>query len=331
LTFGQGVPSESCGKYSNLSPCNILYFSRPLSISSNVILTYLKDQNRKRKLNWKKGFEPFSPRRPSATVPPGPISRANNPLPFPAPRSLPLGAHLSVPSIPPNSPAQRPRVTGDIDSGCCCAPSHHLEPAVAIGQLLPHLCTPLGHLVYSLTKASRRPATPIDRCQGRCATTMPTPSTQRQGLVQHLCFLLPCRHHWRASSRSRPSCLGARRHRALACPCAARGHDQHPPCPAHHRSASASHERTPTMPLYRRTELSHSPHVCVATHAAPSVLRLRRYIRPLPVAYCPPSAVRWSTGELSSPPCSASAAATAEIPSHHLSFLSRRSRSSAGP
>jgi hypothetical protein len=74
-------------------------FLGPLSISSNIILTCLKDQNSKRKLNWKMGVRPFSPRRHSAAVPPGPISHASGPLPFPTPQSLPLGAHQSVPSV----------------------------------------------------------------------------------------------------------------------------------------------------------------------------------------------------------------------------------------
>jgi hypothetical protein len=127
---------------------------------------------------------------------------------------------LSRPDAGANHSAMRPRV------GCFTA-----------GQLLPHLCAPLGHPIPSLTEASRRPATLIDRCQGCCATTMPTPSTRRQGLAQRLCFLLPCWHHGRASSRSQPSYLGACRHRVLARPCAPHGHDQHPPCLAHHPDA----------------------------------------------------------------------------------------------
>jgi hypothetical protein len=142
-----------------------------------------------------------------------------------------------------------------------------------------------------------------------------------------------------------------RRHRALARPCTPRGHNQplpvqlttpmpaygqnsHPSCALHGarcHCASASPERTPTLPLCRRVELSHYPHTHAATHAAPSVLRLRGYIRPIPLAYCPPSVIRWSSGEPPSPPCSASAVAAAEIPSHRLSFLFHRPRSSAGP
>jgi hypothetical protein len=170
-------------------------------------------------------------------VPPDPTSCASGPLLFPTPRSLPLGAHLSLPSLPPNSPAQRPCVASGTYSDRCHALSHHLEPAVAAGQLLPHLCAPLGHPVPSLTEASHRPAVSVDRCQGRCASMVPVPSTWRQGLAQRLCFLLPCWHHGRASSRSPPSCLGAHRHRVLARPCAPCGHDQHPPYPAHHPDA----------------------------------------------------------------------------------------------
>jgi hypothetical protein len=70
----------------------------------------------------------------------------------------------AVPSLPPNSPAQYP--------------SHHLEPAVAAGQLLPRLRAVLDHPVPSLTKASCHPAAPTGRCQGRFATTMPVPSTR---------------------------------------------------------------------------------------------------------------------------------------------------------
>jgi hypothetical protein len=221
-------------------------FLSPLSISSNVILTCLKDHNSKRKLNWKKGPRPFSPHRPSAAVPLGPISHVSGPLPFPVPWSLPLGAHLLVLSLPPNPPAQHLQVVGGIDSGRCHAPSHHLEPVVGVGQLMPRLRVPLCHPVPSLTEASRRPAALVDCCQGCYATMMPAPSTQRQGLAQRLSFLLPCWHRGRASSRSRPNYLGARRHRAWARPCAPRGHDQHPPRPAHHPDAGV---RTKFPPL----------------------------------------------------------------------------------
>jgi hypothetical protein len=115
--------------FKSISMQNFIFLS-PLSVSSNVILTCLKDQNSKRKLNWKKGLELSSPRQPSAVVPPGPISRTSSLLLFPAPRSLPLGAHLSAHSLPPNSPAQRPRVAGGTNFGCCRAPSHHLEPTI---------------------------------------------------------------------------------------------------------------------------------------------------------------------------------------------------------
>jgi hypothetical protein len=42
-----------------------------------------------------------------------------------------------------------------------------------VGQLLPHLSALLGRPVPSLTEASRRLAASVDRCQGRCAATMP--------------------------------------------------------------------------------------------------------------------------------------------------------------
>jgi hypothetical protein len=81
----------------------------------------------------------------------------------------------------------------------------------------------------------------------------------------------------------------------------------------------------------RHAKLSHPLHARAAARGVLSVLRLRGYIGPLPHAYCPPSTIRWSTGEPPSTPLSASAAAAVETPSHRLPFLSRRSRSSSGP
>jgi hypothetical protein len=173
---------------------------------------------------------------------------------------------------------------------------------------------------------------------------MSVPSTRRQGLAQRLYFLLPCWHHGRASSRSQPNCLGAHRHRALARPCTSRGHDHHPPCIAHHPNTDV---RTKFPPLTCPSRRSLSLCLCVArAHAHPATLPPRRAV-PFPTRvcrhpWCPirpliarvykaPSIVRWSTGEPPSPPCSASIAAAAEIPSYRLSFLSRRSRGSAGP
>jgi hypothetical protein len=51
-------------------------------------------------------------------------------------------------------------------------------------------CEPLASRID--TEASRRLATPIDRCQGHYTTTMTTPNTRLQGLMECLCFLLPC-------------------------------------------------------------------------------------------------------------------------------------------
>jgi hypothetical protein len=48
--------------------------------------------------------------RPSAAVPPDPISCVSGLLPFPVLPSLTDGARLSVPSSPKSSPAPRPRV-----------------------------------------------------------------------------------------------------------------------------------------------------------------------------------------------------------------------------
>jgi hypothetical protein len=58
------------------------------------------------------------------------------------------GSHVS--SLFPQIPQQRPRVTGGTDFGCCHALSHHMEPAITAGQLLPRLCMPLGHPIPSL-------------------------------------------------------------------------------------------------------------------------------------------------------------------------------------
>jgi hypothetical protein len=42
-------------------------------------------------------------------------------------------------------------------------------------------CEPLASRIAA--EASRRPAAPVNRCQGRCTATMPVPSTLRQGLT----------------------------------------------------------------------------------------------------------------------------------------------------
>jgi hypothetical protein len=198
-------------------------------------------------------------------------------------RSLPLGAHLSVPSLPPNPPAQRPHVIGGTYSGRCHAPSHHLEPAITTSQLLPHLHAPLGPPVPSLTEASCQPATPADHCQGRYAATMPVLSTRRQGLTQRLCFLLPCWHRARASSRSPSSRLGACRHHALALSCAPCGHDQHPPYPAHHPNGGIQTKSPPLVcpsrrPLPLHRESAHP--LCLPVTAPSRHLPLRARIAP---------------------------------------------------
>jgi hypothetical protein len=189
-------------------------------------------------------------------------------------------------------------------------------------------------------------------CAGRLlssrgATTMQAPSPWLQGLAQRLCFILLCWHHGRASSRSPPSCLGARRHRARrvataapslsSSPSRCRRTDKIPtPARALHSAcchcASAPCERPPALPLCRHARAVPFPahaccHPCCPIH--PPVARV--YRPPLPLAYCLCSAVRWSTGEPLATPLSASATAAVETPSHRLPFLSRRSRSSSGP
>jgi hypothetical protein len=39
-------------------------------------------------------------------------------------------------------------------------------------------CAPLGRPIPSLTEASSRSTAPVNCCQGRCATTMPVPTTR---------------------------------------------------------------------------------------------------------------------------------------------------------
>jgi hypothetical protein len=134
------------------------------------------------------------------------------------------------------------------------------------------------------------------------AATMPTPSTWRQGLVQCLCFLLPCWHRRWASSRFAPSGLGARSHQALACPYTSCGHSRtlpvqltiltlaygqnsHPTRALHDtrcHCASTPCEHMPALPLYHHAELSHLLHARATTRAVLSNLRLRGYIGPPP-------------------------------------------------
>jgi hypothetical protein len=124
--------------------------------------------------------------------------------------------------------------------------------------------------------------------------------------LAHRCVTLPCcagrplsrplRHHVRprlASSSLASRCVCTMRSAwpPPATPCPAHQPDagvrtKFPPlaCPSRHRChcASVSRERTPTLPLCHRAELSHSPHTRATTHAAPSILRLHGYIRPPP-------------------------------------------------
>jgi hypothetical protein len=101
------------------------------------------------------------------------------PLPFSCHSHCHQGTTYRCPlSPPPNSPAQRPRVADDIDSNRCRTPSHHLEPAITAGQLLPRLRALLDHHVLSLTEASRCPVALADRYQGRYAAMMLVPCTR---------------------------------------------------------------------------------------------------------------------------------------------------------
>jgi hypothetical protein len=141
----------------------------------------------------------------------------------------------------------------------------------------------------------------------RGATTMQAPSTWLQGLAQRLCFILFCWHRGRASFRSPPSCLGARRHRARRVATAAPSLSSSPS-----RCRRTDKIPTPRVPftapvatvLLRRVsarppcrsaamrELSHSPHTRAATRAVLSILRLRGYIgppSPLHIVCAPPS------------------------------------------
>jgi hypothetical protein len=198
-------------------------------------------------------------------------------------------------------PCPAPRCSIHATVGC---PSH------------PLACWPLSsRIVPSLTEASRRPAAPTDHCQGCCAATMPAPSTQRQGLVQCLCFPLPCWHHVLVSSRSPPSCLGARRHHALAHPCVPRGHDQHPPYPAHHvmPTYGQSPPRVPftvpiaTVPLRRAS--AHPP------NRFATALSRHLPLPPPPVVSHPCQRLLFVFGK-PPPPRLASVSATQTVPSH---------------
>jgi hypothetical protein len=66
------------------------------------------------------------------------------------------------------------------------APRCSIQASVSCRHIPPLLASRIA------VKASCRPAAPVNRCQGRCAATIPTPNTQRQGLTQRLCFLPPC-------------------------------------------------------------------------------------------------------------------------------------------
>jgi hypothetical protein len=113
VTFGQSSQYKSYGKYSNLLPCKISYFyefPKYFSYFYSLLLIYSIG---KRKLNWKKGVGPFSPRRPRAALPPSPISRAKRPVTIshtavPATWGPPVGA-LSSPIFPSSVPTCRGR------------------------------------------------------------------------------------------------------------------------------------------------------------------------------------------------------------------------------
>jgi hypothetical protein len=66
--------------------------------------------------------------RPSAAVPPGQISRASGPLPFPTPPSLIDGARLSFLSSPKSPTSAHP--CGDTDQIVGDGPATHHHPSV---------------------------------------------------------------------------------------------------------------------------------------------------------------------------------------------------------
>jgi hypothetical protein len=67
------------------------------------------------------------------------------------------------------------------------------------------------------------------------AAAMSMPSTQRQGPMQHLCFLLPCWHYVRPRLTLQLPSLAPHRHSVLAHARLSRGHVQRHPWPAHLR------------------------------------------------------------------------------------------------
>jgi hypothetical protein len=91
----------------------------------------------------------------------------------------------------PLASAPRRAATGEI-----LAMAHAKVFHPSLCELLSHRFT--CHLAYEpltsriAAEASRRPAAMVYRCQGRCAATMPEPSTRQQSLAQCLSFLLPC-------------------------------------------------------------------------------------------------------------------------------------------
>jgi hypothetical protein len=138
-----------------------LYFSKIPNFSSKLFLTYMKKQNRKGKLNWKRGLRPFSPHRPSAIVSPGPIPCVSRPVTVPTSRSPPAGIHLSGPSFPnpplllthvsslASSPSLRRPCVDSFSPQCfhLCAharePSHRLLMPYSVVSVLPAAL--LGH------------------------------------------------------------------------------------------------------------------------------------------------------------------------------------------
>jgi hypothetical protein len=89
--------------------------------------------------------------------------------------------HLLLAALPVIEIPAMPRANV-LHPSLCELPSHPFSCHLA--------CEPLASRIAA--EASRRPAAPEDRCQGRCAATMPALSTRRQGLAQCLCFLLLC-------------------------------------------------------------------------------------------------------------------------------------------
>jgi hypothetical protein len=101
LTFGQSAPYESCGKYSNLSPCKISYFSEvPKYYFLFYFLTYLKSKWKRNSKTEKNLRGPY-PSKPAHfySTSAQPISAKLAHVIF-LPRSLPRGSRCLADPTP---------------------------------------------------------------------------------------------------------------------------------------------------------------------------------------------------------------------------------------